>query len=265
MKLGAIVAALVLNTASLTAEPLNVYAAGSLKAALTDAGKAFTGRGADNAQLIFEFGASGLLRERIERGEKADIFASADMGHPQKLADQGMVSGAVQVFARNSLCAIARPGLSITPATVLNVALNSTIKLGISTPKSDPSGDYALALFDRAEAMTPGASAILRAKALELTGSADKPKAPDGLNQYAWIVGSGQADIFLTYCTNARLAVIENPALQSIALPPELKVGAQYGLVTLREASPSAQDFLTFLTGPNGQSILASHGFEVGS
>ena len=39
-------------------------------------------------KVATEFGASGLLRESIENGEKAHIFASADVGHPTRLADR---------------------------------------------------------------------------------------------------------------------------------------------------------------------------------
>ena len=44
------------------------------------------------------------------------------------------------------------------------------MKLGTSTPKADPSGDYAFEVFRKAEAIKPGAQAALEKKALQLTG-----------------------------------------------------------------------------------------------
>lgn len=46
-------------------------------------------------------GASGLLRERLEKGEAAHVFASADTGHPKRLAELGRATSPVAVFARN--------------------------------------------------------------------------------------------------------------------------------------------------------------------
>ena len=44
------------------------------------------------------------------------------------------------------------------------------------------------------------------------------------------LVAKGQADVFLTYCTNAVLAVAEEPGLQMVDVPPAINVSAEYGL-----------------------------------
>ncbi len=62
---------------------VRLYAAGSLRVAMTEIGEAY--RKAEGTAVVAEFGASGLLRERIEKGAPAQVFASADMGHPQTL------------------------------------------------------------------------------------------------------------------------------------------------------------------------------------
>src|SRR4029079_13725606 len=81
-------------------DPVRLYAAGSLRVALTEVGAAF--QKAEGVTVKNAFGASGLLRERIEKGAPAEVFASADMGHPQKLARDGK-AGPVVVFTRNRL------------------------------------------------------------------------------------------------------------------------------------------------------------------
>ena len=63
---------------------LRLYAAGSLKAALSEVTENYM-RYDDDVLVETTFGPSGLLRERIEKGETADVFASADMKHPQAL------------------------------------------------------------------------------------------------------------------------------------------------------------------------------------
>ncbi len=54
--------------------------------------------------------------------------------------------------------------------TLLDTLLDPGERLGTSTPRADPSGDYAWELFDKAEAMRPGAREILVGKARKLTG-----------------------------------------------------------------------------------------------
>ena len=49
-----------------------------------------------------------------------------------------------------------------------------------STPKADPSGDYAFELFRKAEAIKPGAQTALEKKALQLTGGANERGAAGG-------------------------------------------------------------------------------------
>jgi molybdate transport system substrate-binding protein len=246
-----------------SAETLTLYAAGSLRAALTDVARAFEARNG-GLKVEAEFAASGLLRERIEKGEAAHVFASADMGHPQKLADAGLARTQVAVFARNQLCALARAGLSVTSAGLLDTLLDPSVRVGTSTPKADPSGDYAFALFAKAEARIPGAKAVLEAKALQLTGGPSSEKAPAGRNQYGWVMDSGQADIFLTYCTNAVLAQKELAALQTVQIPPELNVGADYGMIVLKSAPAAADKLAAFLRSEDGQTILVGHGFGRG-
>ena len=75
----------------------------------------------------------------------------------------------------SALCALAAPPVEATPQTLLATLLRKDIRLGTSTPRADPSGDYAWALFRKAEAVRPGAYAALDAKALKLTGGPDFP------------------------------------------------------------------------------------------
>ena len=75
------------------------------------------------------------------------------------------------------------------------------------------------------------------------------------------LVAEGKADIFLTYCTNAREATTQNPGQQIVALPDELAVGADYGLTVLNRATPQGYQFAMFILSVEGQRVLAKHGF----
>lgn len=237
---------------------VRLFAAGSLKAALTEVAHTFERTG--GGKVEGRFGPSGLLKNEIVNGAGADVFASANMEHPQALRDAGR-GGPVVMFARNEMCALVRPGLQVTGDSLLDAMLDPSIKVGTSTPKADPSGDYAFAVFARADAVRPGAHAALEAKALLLTGAKDSAAPPPGENVYGWHVGAGHADIFVTYRTNVLAARDRNPALQSVALPEALAVGADYGLTVMNGAPPAAGAFARLILSPDGQAILAAHGF----
>jgi molybdate transport system substrate-binding protein len=145
----------------------SVFAAGSLRAPLADLAQAYERDSGNKARLTF--GASGLLRDRISGGERADVFASANMEHPQSLAEAGWTAH-VERFARNSICLLMGARSHATTASALDAMIDPAVKLGTSTPKADPSGDYAWKVFHKAEALRPGAFATLTAKARQLTG-----------------------------------------------------------------------------------------------
>lgn len=237
-----------------------MHAAGSLRPALTELSQAFTA--AHGVKVEAQFGSSGLLRERLERGEPGDVYASADTGNPLALAKGGK-AWPVVMFARNRLCAVVRPGLDVTPDTILATMLLPGVKLGTSTPRNDPAGDYAWQVFAKADQVQPGARAALETKALKLTGAPDSPRPPDGRSVYAWHVLEGRADVFLAYCTAGREAAAEAPGITTVEMPPELAVGAEYGLTVLRAGNAqTALPLALYMLSTDGQAILARYGFD---
>ncbi|WP_295640188.1 molybdate ABC transporter substrate-binding protein [uncultured Methylibium sp.] len=241
---------------------LVVYAAGSLRAALTEVGRRYEAL-PEVGKVRFVFGASGLLKDRLVAGEEADLFASANMQHPQALADAGK-AGAVQRFARNRLCLLARPEARVTTDNLLGRLLDPAVRVGTSTPKADPSGDYTWEMFRKLAARGgpyAGAYETLDRKALQLTGGPGSPPPPTGRSVYGALLEGGQADVFVTYCTNALQARQEVPGLQLHDLPDDVNVAADYGVVRLGASGARAQRFLDLLLGAEGQAILRRQGF----
>jgi len=121
-----------------TDDVASVFAAGSLRAALVEAGRKFEVARAGTS-VRFTFGASGLLKDRLLAGETADVFASANMEHhPEALSSAGK-AGPSRRFARNAMCGPVRPGLEVTSGDLVRRMLDSAIKVGTSTPVADPS------------------------------------------------------------------------------------------------------------------------------
>jgi len=239
-------------------EAVRIYAAGSLRAAMTEIAAAFEKQ--EGISVVTEFGASGLLRERIEKGAPAEVFASADMAHPETLHKAGR-SGPIILFARNQLCALASPKVKVATGTLLDVLLDPKVRVGSSTPKNDPSGDYTWTMFEKSEKLRTGAYATLSGKALKLVGGADAPPPPKDRSIYTVLMQENKADVFLTYCTNAILAAREAPGLQVIQLPESLAVGAEYGMTVINGASTAATRLYQFILSPPAQEILIKHGF----
>src|SRR5262245_50672392 len=83
------------------ADGLVLFGAGSLREAMTEMAAQFSTT--QGVPVSTQFGASGRMRERIEAGERVDVFTSADIGHASKLVRDGRAS-VMAMFAQNTLC-----------------------------------------------------------------------------------------------------------------------------------------------------------------
>ena len=237
-------------------QPLRVYAAGSLASSFNALLAAFgmpPGPGTGPT-----YGPAGALRERLEHGETADLFASADMIQPRRLAKEGR-GGPVVLFARNRMCAISRRSLGLTADNLLSRLLDPGVKLATSTPGADPGGDYAWAIFRQADQMHPGAQAVLEGKAQQLLGHPGATPLVTGHGVVEGVFLSGRADVVIGYCSGASAIEHAVPDLIAVPFPQPLAISAPYGLIVLSN-SPAAMRFALFILSDAGQTILAQHG-----
>ncbi len=248
---------LVTGSPARAGEPLRIYAAGSLKEAMA---AVLAASGLPSEQFAEPvYGPAGSLRERIERGAPADLFASADLRQPQRLAEE-RGGRPVVIFAYSRMCALSRGALGLTPANLLDRMLDPRVRLVISTPGTDPGGDYALAVFARAELVHPGALRSLQAKALTpFSGPNAKPAVP-GHGAVEGVFLADTADMVLGYCTGMSKAMQDVPGLVAIPLPSELAVTPTYALVLLNDDA-RADRLVVFIVSERGQAILAHYGF----
>ena len=236
------------------AEGLRVLAAGSLREVIGEIGDRY--EQATGTAVATDFSSSGLLRERIETGEKADLFASADMGNPLKLLADGRAVR-VDMFTRNTLCAFAVPKVGLTDANFIDRLLDPAVKLGTSTPKNDPSGDYTWLMFRKVDAIRPGAYATLDRKAQKIVGRREPVSGDlvtDGLK-------SGTIDVMIGYCSGRERLVKTAPDVETVAVPQQIAAGPEYGLAILKDADPRAEDLALYMLSPEAQQIFAKHGF----
>jgi len=230
-----------------------VLAAGSLREVIGEIGDHYTQ--ATGTAVAADFSSSGLLRERIETGEKTDLFASADMGNPPKLLAAGRAVR-VEMFTRNMLCAFAAPKVGLTDANFIDRLLDPAVKLGTSTP-NDPSGDYSWLMFYKLDTIRPGAYATLDRKAQKIVGGR-RPVSGDPVTDG---FKSGTIDVMIGYCSGRERLVKTIPDVEAVAVPQQVTPGPEYGLAILKGADPRAEDLALYMLSPAAQQIFAKYGF----
>jgi ABC-type molybdate transport system substrate-binding protein len=237
-------------------ETVEIFSAGSLRAVWNDVAK--EAAPALGIEVKANFGGSGLMRERIEKGETPDLFTSADLGSPRRLASQGRTVVPVVAMARNRMCVLSRRSAGVTADNLIDRMLAKEVRLKTSTPVADPAGDYAWAIFDRIEALRPGAGAILKEKAQALMSLSAAPATP-GQSPYAALFESHQIDMAISYCSGSARLEQEVPDLTSLVVPPQLDPHPVYGLAVL-SGKPAALRLALFLLSEKGQALIAREG-----
>ena len=237
------------------ADPVQILAAGSLRGVVTDLAAAAN---AVSIEIRSDFGGSGLLRERIEKGEKADLFLSADLASPRKLQALGRTALPVVAFARNRMCVVSRRSAGVTEKNLVDRLLATGVRVKTSAPIADPSGDYAWTIFDRIEAARPGAGAKLKEKA-QANMTVTAPSSAPGQSAAAALFAADLVDMSITYCSASVDLEKEIPGLASIEVPPELDPHPMYGIAVLSDR-PEVLRLAVFLLSEEGQALVARNG-----
>ncbi|WP_336994039.1 molybdate ABC transporter substrate-binding protein [Lelliottia amnigena] len=200
------------------------------------------------------FGPAGILQERILAGEECDLFASANLAHPQALLAAGRAQ-AVVPFASNKLCLTVRSDV-MHVGDDWRVLLNRTdLRLATSTAGCDPSGDYTQELFNRMGVEGHAA----RQRALALVGGRNSALIPTGTLAAQWVIESGQAEMFIGYASYAN-TLRQTDGLTVLAIPEPFNPHAQYALAVL---TPKAQRLAEFIQSKEAKVILREAGFGV--
>lgn len=240
------------------ASDLVVYGAGSLREAIgqitAEFGQAY------GLVVTTQFGPSGRMRERIERGERVDLFTSADVGHARKLVEDGRAA-VMTVFVRNTICVLSPAKFGATTETVLDKLLAPGVRIGVSPPKVDPLGDYTVRLFEMIGRMRQGSAAALQARAVVLDNPPGSPPLKSG-DTDADAVLDGRVDASIVYCSGRGRYARSLPDATLVQLPPGLRVGPEYGLAVLKDAHPDAALLALTILSPAGQKIMADRGFS---
>ena len=156
----------------------------------------------------------------------------------------------------------ATPQAGLTTANFLDKLLDPGVKLGTSTPKADPAGDYTWAMFHLADRLRPGSFAILDTKAQQIVGGALPNVAGSTPDPTITALRDGVVDVAIGYCSSAQLRLRQLPTLHPVDIPDALRVGPEYGLALLKEAQPAATGLMLYILSVDGQATLEKFGFR---
>jgi len=194
-------------------------------------------------RVIVNYGASGQLAQQIAEGAPVDVFMAADLHYMEELGSAGLLlRGTRAIYATGKLVVWTPPaGPQLT--SLEELAQPGVRRVAIANPKLAPYGQAA-------------------EEALRMAGlwNAVKAKAVFGENvrQALLYASSGGADAAFV----AGPLVAGKPG-HVLPVPEELypRIYQTLGVVRDTRNEPAARTFAAFVTGHEGQAILARHGY----
>lgn len=222
-----------------TAE-LVVYAASSLSDTYTTLGKSFEATH-PGITVKFSFDGSSTLVDQLKQGAPADVFASADRPNMDKATGAKLMSGTPDLFATNTLTIIVPKG---NPA-------------GVTGLDSSLDGKKLVVCADGVPCGT-ATSKLAKLLGVTLTPVSQETKVTDVRAK----VESGQADAGVVYVTDAKAS---GSKVDTITIKNADQVKNEYlvGVVAASKNSDLANQFVTLVTGSEGQKVLTDAGFTL--
>jgi molybdate transport system substrate-binding protein len=232
------------------AQDITVAAASDLNYALKDLASRFEKKTGD--KITLSFGSSGNLYSQIQGGAPYDLFFSADIAYPQKLASASMVeSSSLRTYAMGHLVLWVPDGSSLDPQKLkMDLLLQPAVqRIAIANPAHAPYGRAAMAALQHF---------ALKDKV------AGKLVFGENVSQAAQFVQSGNAQAGLI-----PLSLAVSPAMKDSGryweLPTESYHELQQGVALLSASKhkPAARAFVDYVTSAEGTAVLEQYGFRV--
>jgi molybdate transport system substrate-binding protein len=225
--------------AAFAAQPprsIDVFAAASLRDALTEVGVAYERQA--GVAVAFNFAGSNTLAQQIVASGAGDVFVSADERWMDEVEKAGRVLGGTRrIVLANRLVVIARRDATAAVLKPEDLATASYRALSMGDPDAVPAGRYA--------------KAALKGPVWEAIAARVVP-APDVRAALA-LVESDPEIVGIVYRTDA----LASPKVRVLA---EIPGEAAYPAAALREGP--GRGFVEFLSSPQARAIFERHGFS---
>jgi molybdate transport system substrate-binding protein len=229
---------------------LTVAAASDLQAALPEVIRGFEREA--NATVTVSFGSSGNFFAQIQNGAPYDVYLSADIDYPKRLAASGHAdASSLYQYATGRLVLWTRKDSGIDVTAGMRGLTDSRVKrIAIANPKFAPYGRAAEA-------------ALRYGKIYDAVR--DKLVLGDNISQTAQLVDSGNASIGII-----ALSLAVGPALRQRGSYSEIPAAAHPPIdqaaviVSASTRKPLAREFLAYLKRPDVSQHLHRFGFATG-
>lgn len=201
--------------------------------------------------IVYNFAGSQALRTQLEQGASADVFASADDVQMRRAVEGGLITGAPQVFVRNTLVVIVPADNPGRVASFRDLAKGG-LKLALAGPQV-PVGRYSRAAVQaaRGEYGSDFAARVLGNLVSE----------EPSVRQVLVKVRLGEADAGIVYASDVSGNILQD--VSAIPIPRTYNQLAGYSIAVTRAAqnAPAAAAFIRYLMSAPGQAALVTHGF----
>jgi len=195
--------------------------------------------------VAISFGSTGTLSAQISRGAPFDLFFAADMAHPRELASGGFIlSESVEVYARGAIVLAVNRASGVRAASLDDLMAPEIRRVSIANPRFAPYGRAAM-------------------EALKTVGLWDaiRPKLVYGENvrQTLQFIQTANAQAGIV-----ALSIADVPEITYVEIDPGLYAPIEQGagVVARSPRGGLAREFLGFLMGPKGRSVMEKYGFK---
>ena len=242
----AVLTVLAVVDAPLRGERITVFAAVSLKDALTEVEKQYEAANPGD-DVEFSFGASGQLMAQIKEGAPADVFISAAEKQVTELIDAKLADESSRAPVASNRLVLIVPADAAKPVAVFSDLADARVKrIAIGQPRTVPAGEYA-------------AQALAKLNVLD----AVRERLVYGANvrQVLDYVSRGEVDAGIVYATdamtdaNVKVVATADGSLHDAIVYPAVLVRRD------GRTSAGARRFLDHLKAEPTRAVLRKRGF----
>ena len=227
-----------------------VAAAADLRFALEDLLKEFEGN-FSGTKINVTYGSSGNFFAQFQNGAPFDLFLSADIEYPRKLAAKGLASDDVFLYAIGCIVLWVPKDSPVTLDQLgIKALLEPSIrKIAVANPEHAPYGRAAVAALKTLGVYDQVASRLVYG---------------ENIAQTAQFVQSGAADAGLLALSLAVAPQMRN-AGRYWQVPLDAYPRMEQGGVILKSSKSleTARDFRDFILGDHGREVLKLYGFSL--
>jgi len=229
---------------------LSIAAAADLRFALDDLVKQFEQKN-PAVKINVTYGSSGNFFAQFQNGAPFDLFFSADVAYPRKLAEKGLGVDDVFLYAtgRIVLWAPKNSPLDLDKLGIKVLLEPSVHKIAVANPEHAPYGRAAVSALKALDVYNQVASRLVYG---------------ENIAQTAQFVQSGAADVGIV-----ALSLAVSPQMRAAGrfwqVPPDAYPPLEQGGMILKSSKQvdTARAFRDFVLGDNGRKLLDQYGFSL--